>query len=136
MPIKIYSICLNCSKEEFKYNTKGKYCSIKCQREYQSRTKYDSWKNGNGTIGKGALKRNLISENGNVCSVCNIDSWRNSPITLEIDHIDGNPYNNVYDNLRLICPNCHSQTPSYKGRNKGKGRGSNTGWLLENQSRK
>ena len=66
--------------------------------------------------------------------MCGIDSWMGQPINLEVDHIDGDPYNNTPDNLRLICPNCHSQTHSFKGRNKGKGRGSKTGWLIENQS--
>lgn len=44
------------------------------------------------------------------------------PIPIELDHIDGNPENNELDNLRLICPNCHAQTPTYKGANKGNGR--------------
>jgi Zn finger protein HypA/HybF involved in hydrogenase expression len=135
MGIKIQSVCLHCGKEETKVNTVGKYCSNKCQREYQSKLKFSLWKSGKGTIGKGCLRTNLILENGNKCSVCNIDSWMGKQISLEIDHVDGNPYNNVYKNLRLICPNCHSQTSSYKGRNKGKGRGSGTGWLLENQSK-
>jgi hypothetical protein len=57
------------------------------------------------------------------------------PINLEIDHKDGDPYNNHHSNLRLICPNCHSQTNTFKNRNKGKGRSANTGkgWLLENR---
>jgi 5-methylcytosine-specific restriction endonuclease McrA len=41
---------------------------------------------------------------------------------MELEHIDGNSENNSLDNLSIICPNCHSQTPTYKGANKGKGR--------------
>lgn len=44
------------------------------------------------------------------------------PLTLILDHIDGNPENNRRDNLRLICPNCDSQLPTYKSRNRGNGR--------------
>ena len=44
------------------------------------------------------------------------------PITLHSDHIDGNAANNVPENLRLICPNCHAQTPTYKNKNRGTGR--------------
>jgi len=40
------------------------------------------------------------------------------PIPLELDHIDGNHQNNALDNLRLLCPNCHSLTPTFRGKNK------------------
>lgn len=43
-------------------------------------------------------------------------------IPLEVEHIDGNFQNNREDNLTLLCPNCHSLTPTYKGANKGNGR--------------
>ena len=42
--------------------------------------------------------------------------------SLELEHIDGNAYNNSESNLSLLCPNCHSQTPTYKAKNKGNGR--------------
>jgi hypothetical protein len=44
------------------------------------------------------------------------------PLVLVLDHIDGNSENNRRDNLRLVCPNCDSQLPTFKMRNKGKGR--------------
>jgi Zn finger protein HypA/HybF involved in hydrogenase expression len=134
MGIKNITKCLHCGKVEEKQNTAGKYCSNSCQKNHQSIMKYEAWKRGEGTIGKGCLKTNLKREFGDNCSVCGIDSWMSMPINLEVDHEDGDPYNNIPENLRLICPNCHSQTPSFKGRNKGKGRGTNKGWLLENQS--
>ncbi len=42
------------------------------------------------------------------------------PIPLQIDHIDGNSDNNTEDNFRLLCPNCHAQTPTYSGKNAGR----------------
>ena len=54
---------------------------------------------------------------GYVCEECNIYEWNNKPICLELDHIDGNNKNNNMDNLRLLCPNCHSQTINFRGRN-------------------
>lgn len=131
---KLYN-CLYCGKEnKVVVSQANKYCNNTCQAEYQSIKKYEAWKRGEGTIGKSCLKTNLKKEFGDNCKVCGLDSWMGKPINLEVDHIDGDPYNNTPENLRLICPNCHSQTHSFKGRNKGNGRGSKTGWLIENQS--
>ena len=46
----------------------------------------------------------------------NDGEWNEKSITLELDHIDGDRYNNNFDNLRILCPNCHSQTPTFRGR--------------------
>lgn len=54
----------------------------------------------------------------NKCHHCNNEGfWLNQPLSLHLDHIDGNPRNNVIANLRLLCPNCHSQTETYCGKN-------------------
>ena len=52
-----------------------------------------------------------------VCSCCNNTEWNNKPIPLELDHINGDHMDNSLNNLRLLCPNCHAQTPTYRGRN-------------------
>ena len=64
------------------------------------------------------LKNRLIKEGliKNICSICGIESWNNIPIKLELDHIDGNRVNHEYSNLRLLCPNCHSQTDTYRSK--------------------
>lgn len=54
------------------------------------------------------------------CNHCGLDQWMGKPIPLELDHIDGNHYNNNLSNLQLLCPNCHAQTPTHAGKNKGK----------------
>lgn len=51
------------------------------------------------------------------CSICKLNSWLDKPISLQLDHIDGNPFNNLIENLRLLCPNCHSQTSNFAGKN-------------------
>lgn len=67
-----------------------------------------------------ARRRFLIRERGHYCGVCSLAEWMGKPMPVELDHIDGNPENNAKENLRLICPNCHAQTPTYKGRNIGR----------------
>lgn len=52
------------------------------------------------------------------CSECGLRDWNGKPITLDLDHINGIYNDHVRSNLRLLCPNCHSQTDTYKGRNK------------------
>ena len=51
------------------------------------------------------------------CVHCSISTWNDKPITLEIDHINGDNSDNRIENLRYLCPNCHSQTSTYKGKN-------------------
>lgn len=55
-----------------------------------------------------------------VCSCCGLETWLGKPIPLELDHIDGVHSNNLLTNLRLMCPNCHAFTPTYRGKNIGK----------------
>ncbi|KKN44419.1 hypothetical protein LCGC14_0693330 [marine sediment metagenome] len=52
------------------------------------------------------------------CNECKRDLWLEQPIPLELEHVDGNHTNNNLENLRLLCPNCHAQTPTYRGRNR------------------
>jgi hypothetical protein len=68
------------------------------------------------------LKKRLISEGikPNCCESCGISSWQGKPISLELDHIDGVRMNNSLDNLRILCPNCHSQTPTFRAHNKNR----------------
>lgn len=62
-------------------------------------------------------KQVLIEERGHVCECCGNSEWIGKPITLELEHIDGDNRNNIRENLKLLCPNCHSQTDTWRGRN-------------------
>lgn len=61
-------------------------------------------------------KSQLIRDHGHACWVCELSEWMGQPIPLDMDHIDGNNRNNSPGNLRLLCLNCHGQTPTFKNR--------------------
>lgn len=64
----------------------------------------------------------LIQKHGHKCMMCGITHWQNVTIPLVADHIDGNSRNNELKNFRIICNNCDSILPTYKGKNRGNGR--------------
>lgn len=66
------------------------------------------------------LKNRLIKESllKNECSSCGLIEWQGKKIALHLDHKDGNSHNHILKNLRLLCPNCHSQTDTWCGKNK------------------
>jgi len=66
--------------------------------------------------GRGNHKEALIKERGRKCESCKLTTWLKKPITLELEHTDGDSQNNVKENLLLLCPNCHSQTPTWRRR--------------------
>lgn len=78
-------------------------------------------------------ERILLEQNGQ-CKHCDLSHWREKQLTLEIDHIDGDKDNNTRTNLVALCPNCHSLTDTWRGRNVGN-RGKITDEALSNALR-
>ncbi len=133
--------CSSCRKPFFKRH-QIKFCSNQCQSDYKYKTYIKLWKSGDvdGNLGittrstSRHLKRFLQEKFGNKCVLC---EWnKKHPIThnipLEIDHVDGNSENNLENNLRLLCPNCHALTPFFRNLNKGRGRKWRTGKYTKN----
>lgn len=129
--------CICCGKEiKSKTYDKRKYCSNKCQQNYEYQKWVKKYKKDN-SIAKSSLwgqipvqlRRYIFEKFNNKCCKC---GWcETNPYTkripLEVDHIDGNSENNSESNLQLLCPNCHSLTSTYRGANRGFGR--NITWL-------
>lgn len=140
---------LSCSKcgKEFVSNTRShkKFCSKKCRYEAHSEflskpktcrrcpaqiqsgvvclscKKPSKWSSFDELRKDGSRKTRMLAEQSHRhCEVCSGTTWLSQPIPLELDHIDGNPSNSDRANLRLICPNCHAFTPTYRGRNIGR----------------
>lgn len=124
---KIFS-CLHCERE-FKWKGYGydhKFCDNKCQGLFRqenwlrdNREKFES-----GTLpSRAAIKKYVRLRDGDQCALCPQQAEHNGkPLTLILDHINGDASQNLPYNFRLLCPNCDSQQPTFKGANRGNGR--------------
>ena len=116
--------CLHCGKENpVKRTNANKFCNNTCQADYQ--LEHDTLpKFYKGEItNRRTLHRILKHIHGYTCVLCdNVGNHNGQPLSLQLDHIDGNAGNDMPDNVRLLCPNCHSQTDTFVAKNKGNGR--------------
>lgn len=123
----VRAICRFC--DQFIKKGATLYCSNACQCDYQYMMWIGHWLAGNasGGVKQGAsrlIRRYLIDRDSEQCSEC---CWskvnvKTGKCPIELEHIDGNAENNAPWNVRLLCPNCHALTPTYRALNKGNGR--------------
>lgn len=112
--------CKNCSKT---LNKRSKtFCDALCTLEFND--KETARKIESGEILKSyVVKGYLIRKFGAKCMSPNCCwDWSKRSVLVELEHKDGNSENNSIENVELLCPNCHSETDTYKGKNRGKGR--------------
>lgn len=72
--------------------------------------------------GRAEVKRRLLAEGLKVatCESCGVQSWQGAPLSLHLHHVNGDGRDNRLENIELLCPNCHSQTDTFAGRNRGR----------------
>jgi 5-methylcytosine-specific restriction endonuclease McrA len=106
--------CLRCEKSLS--DSDSLYCSRQCSWDSQV---LDHWFK-TGEIKGSAVRDYLIAESNGACSECGWAMVNKSTgqVPLQIDHIDGDRTNNWKDNLRVLCPNCHSLTPTFGALNR------------------
>jgi hypothetical protein len=109
--------CLSLFSTHYYVKTTPMYCSRICQN-------LGKWQKLKQRVEAGEIpwsptqRKYLTEQRGYTCETCSISEWDGKTLMLQVDHIDGDPGNNFPINLRLLCPNCHSLTPTYKGGNK------------------
>jgi hypothetical protein len=110
-------VCKECGNSK-KAECRVEFCSARCYRINRTRKKIVS---GEITYrNKRAIKRYLIDIRGHKCEKCLNENWLYQKIPLEIHHEDGDVTNMDLRNLKLLCPNCHTLTDTYKSKNKHK----------------
>ena len=115
------NFCLNCNNPT---NNNNKYCSNKCSAEKMHMNSYNYFLLNPNEFNRGnytpkSFKKIFLKDQDFKCKICGMDNiWNNNELVFVLDHIDGDSSNNKRENLRLICPNCDSQTSTFKSKNK------------------
>lgn len=108
-------------------DTKVLYCGARCQQKFQNDLKIKAWlETGEGyyhTSKNHWMRAYVLEDQGGCCNICGCEQIHNGlPLVFILDHISGDATDNSRPNLQMVCPNCDSQLPTYKGRNIGNGK--------------
>ena len=101
-----------------------RYCDNACQQAFQQAQRKAAFENNEYVgyhmgFGTGSWPRRLLIEKfGYRCNCCGISEWNGKPLTLEVNHKDGDASNNTFDNVEFLCLNCHSQTSTDRALNR------------------
>jgi hypothetical protein len=105
---KIVKSCPNCGGRVLREDCR--FCSRSCRMQYKI--------NNGIKLDPKTIRRYYLKLRGLICEECKNTHWNGLLIPLDIHHIDGNPRNNRPENIRVLCPNCHTQTDNYKSKNR------------------
>lgn len=107
------------------------FCSNQCSNDSRSQKRLEIWLStgkldyANNTMIKvnSVYRKHIEKEQNHKCAICGIDDiWNGERLVFVLDHIDGDASNHNRSNLRLVCPNCDSQLPTFKSKNKNSSR--------------
>lgn len=115
--MKTYN-CLRCGAEKaWRHSYINKFCSNRCQQDYRWEHETKPRIEEGGCSEPQTLKKYLVEKFEEQCFECGQGpEWMGKPLSLQVDHINGDSDNNMPANLRLLCPNCHTQQPTSKQR--------------------
>ena len=132
--------CSKCGKKISAENKSGfcQSCLVIHRREEKVRNWLETGDTGftvDTTI-RGAIRDYILQSQNNQCAICGmLNEWNGAELNFVLDHIDGDASNSSRDNLRLVCPNCDSQLPTFKSRNKNSARNKRKEFLHETVER-
>jgi endogenous inhibitor of DNA gyrase (YacG/DUF329 family) len=115
--------CLHCNNvNDWGWSKTNKFCNNRCQQDWvwENETKPRIEAGDTTSNSVSALKRFLIEKFGENCFECGLgNTWQNKKLVLQLEHADGNSDNNLPTNLKLLCPNCHTQTETFGCKGQG-----------------
>lgn len=98
------------------------FCTTQCHADHKFKVSLNQWLETGEAPSNRSIRKYITYLDGYKCFCCGLSDWQGKSITLEVEHKDGNSEDDSRENICLICPNCHSQTDTYKGKNRGNGR--------------
>jgi hypothetical protein len=121
--------CKNCGRDFHNSHSITLCCSPECATKLRWKEHCEKIEkqgyfypiNHNKLVNSKSVRKYLIEKYGNKCFLCNLNAsdWHGSPLVLIVDHINGHANDWGISNIRLVCPNCDTQLPTFKARNKG-----------------